>query len=62
MENRNFMHTDVKTTLIEKLNNRTAKVAVLGMGYVGLPLATVFGEAGFSVIPASIRLQRRSSC
>jgi UDP-N-acetyl-D-glucosamine dehydrogenase len=49
MENRNFMHTDVKTTLIEKLNNRTAKVAVLGMGYVGLPLATVFGEAGFTV-------------
>jgi UDP-N-acetyl-D-glucosamine dehydrogenase len=43
------MHTDVKTSLIAKLNDRTAKVVVLGMGYVGLPLATVFGEAGFSV-------------
>jgi len=35
--------------LIEKLRNKTARVAVLGMGYVGLPFATVFSEAGFEV-------------
>ncbi len=39
-----------KTDLIKKLRDKTAKVAVLGLGYVGLPLAVVFGEAGFNVI------------
>ena len=40
----------VKAGLLNKLHNRTAKVAVLGLGYVGLPFATVFADAGFSVI------------
>jgi UDP-N-acetyl-D-glucosamine dehydrogenase len=44
------MTTDTKDALIQKFTDRTAKIAVLGMGYVGLPLATVFGEAGFQVI------------
>jgi len=39
----------IKADLLEKLKNRTAKVAVLGLGYVGLPFATVFAEAGFEV-------------
>jgi len=39
----------VKDTLIEKLKNKTAQIAILGLGYVGLPLAVVFGEAGFRV-------------
>lgn len=39
----------IKNTLIEKLKNKTAEIAVLGLGYVGLPLAVVFGEAGFKV-------------
>ena len=37
------------STLIDRLQNKTARVAVLGLGYVGLPLATVFAEAGFRV-------------
>ncbi|MBE9523655.1 MAG: nucleotide sugar dehydrogenase [Chloroflexi bacterium] len=41
--------SSVKSELLAKLNNRTAKVAVLGLGYVGLPFATVFAEAGFEV-------------
>jgi UDP-N-acetyl-D-glucosamine dehydrogenase len=36
--------------LIQRLKDRTAVVAVLGLGYVGLPFATVFAEAGFKVI------------
>jgi UDP-N-acetyl-D-glucosamine dehydrogenase len=36
-------------TLIEKLHGKEARVAILGLGYVGLPLAVVFGEAGFNV-------------
>ena len=35
--------------LINKLENKTARVAILGLGYVGLPLAVVFAEAGFKV-------------
>lgn len=43
------MPQDTRQELIEKLNSHTAKVAVVGMGYVGLPLAVVFAEAGFDV-------------
>jgi UDP-N-acetyl-D-glucosamine dehydrogenase len=39
-----------KQQLIRQINDRTARVAILGLGYVGLPLAVVFAEAGFSVI------------
>lgn len=38
-----------KKTLIEKFEKKEAKIAILGMGYVGLPLAVVFAEAGFEV-------------
>lgn len=38
-----------KESVIKKLKNKEAKVAILGMGYVGLPLAVVFAEAGFHV-------------
>ncbi|KAF0109332.1 MAG: UDP-glucose/GDP-mannose dehydrogenase [Anaerolineaceae bacterium] len=39
----------IKDTLIKKLKDKTARVGILGMGYVGLPLAVVFAEAGFHV-------------
>jgi len=38
-----------KETLIEKLKEKKACIGILGLGYVGLPLAVVFGEAGFAV-------------
>lgn len=44
------MSTDVKAHLLTQLQNRTAVVSVLGLGYVGLPLAVVFAEAGYRVI------------
>ena len=37
-------------TLKEKLESRKAKVGVIGLGYVGLPLAVEFAKAGFSVV------------
>jgi len=40
---------DYSIKLIEKFKNKKAKLAVLGMGYVGLPFATVFASAGFDV-------------
>jgi UDP-N-acetyl-D-glucosamine dehydrogenase len=38
-----------KETLIKKFKSKDAKIAILGLGYVGLPLAVVFAEAGFHV-------------
>ncbi|MEB2333631.1 MAG: nucleotide sugar dehydrogenase [Anaerolineaceae bacterium] len=38
-----------KENLIQKFKNKEARVAILGLGYVGLPLAVVFAEAGFNV-------------
>ena len=35
--------------LREKIEDRSARVAILGLGYVGLPLAVEFGRAGFRV-------------
>ena len=37
-------------TFIEKVTARSAVVGVIGQGYVGLPLALVFAEAGFRAI------------
>ena len=38
-----------KETLIKKLREKDVRIGILGLGYVGLPLAVVFGEAGFMV-------------
>src|SRR4051794_13216851 len=35
--------------LSEKIANKTARVGIVGLGYVGLPLAVEFAKAGFSV-------------
>ena len=43
------MPSTIQQTLINQLEERSARIAVLGLGYVGLPLAVVFAEAGFSV-------------
>jgi UDP-N-acetyl-D-glucosamine dehydrogenase len=40
---------DYQKQLIERFENKTAKIGILGLGYVGLPLAVVFAEAGFTV-------------
>lgn len=40
----------LKSELIEKINNKTAKVGVVGLGYVGLPLAVEKANAGYKTI------------
>jgi len=40
----------LKETLLAKIDDRTACVGVVGLGYVGLPLALEFAKAGFHVI------------
>jgi len=46
--------TDYQNSLAEKLSERTARIAVVGQGYVGLPLAVEFASAGFPVIGLDI--------
>lgn len=46
--------------LIDRFSNRQASLGVIGLGYVGLPLAVVLAKAGFSVVgidsdPAKIK-------
>src|SRR5699024_7768611 len=41
--------------LIEKLNNKTAIIGVVGLGYVGLPLAVEKAKAGYNVIGFDIQ-------
>jgi len=43
------MEKSIKEKLINQFEKRETRIAVLGLGYVGLPLAVVFADAGFSV-------------
>ncbi len=40
--------------LIARLDNRTARLGVIGLGYVGLPLAVELAQAGFEVFGVDI--------
>ena len=44
--------------LSERLRNRSARVSVIGQGYVGLPLAVELARAGFSVMGLDTDLDR----
>jgi UDP-N-acetyl-D-glucosamine dehydrogenase len=41
--------TDYITTLLDRIQNKQARIGVIGLGYVGLPLAVEFALVGFSV-------------
>ena len=44
--------------LLDKIRNKTAEIGIIGMGYVGLPLAVEFGKAGFKVTGLDVDLER----
>src|ERR1039457_5653944 len=44
--------------LAEKIRTRRARVGIVGLGYVGLPLAVEFAKAGFSVTGIDISTQK----
>ncbi len=43
------MSTTSITTLLDRIRTKQARVGVIGLGYVGLPLAVEFARAGFHV-------------
>ncbi len=44
--------------LLKKIENNEARMGVIGLGYVGLPVACLFAEAGYDVIGIDIRKDR----
>jgi UDP-N-acetyl-D-glucosamine dehydrogenase len=44
--------------LEEKIKNKTVKIGIVGLGYVGLPLALAFAEAGFRVLGFDVQQKR----
>jgi UDP-N-acetyl-D-glucosamine dehydrogenase len=49
---------EYKEDLLAKLNGRSATIAVVGLGYVGLPLACAFAEAGHRVIGIDVSIDK----
>ncbi len=47
--------------LIEKIRTRQACVSVIGLGYVGLPLAVEFAKAGFKTIAFDVDVDKVES-
>src|SRR5258708_12194603 len=39
-----------KEQLLTRLTDHSAKISIVGLGYVGLPLAVAFAEVGFTVV------------
>ena len=58
--NQPFMPAIKYKTLMEKIQVREASVAIIGLGYVGLPLAVAFAEAGFPVTGIDIDPKKSS--
>jgi UDP-N-acetyl-D-glucosamine dehydrogenase len=48
----------LKQQLLDKINNKTAKVGVVGLGYVGLPLAVEKASAGYETIGFDVQDQK----
>lgn len=47
--------SSIAAELQNKISSKTARVGVLGLGYVGLPLAVEFAKAGFEVIGIDVQ-------
>ncbi len=48
----------MKEALLDKIRDHRAVVAVVGLGYVGLPLVVAFAEHGFPVIGIDVDVQK----
>ncbi|MHC9542836.1 MAG: nucleotide sugar dehydrogenase [Vulcanimicrobiota bacterium] len=52
------IHNTTAQELAEKIRNKTAKIAVIGAGYVGLPLALGYARRGFFVTAIDDNVQK----
>lgn len=44
--------------LLKRIDDRSAVVGVVGLGYVGLPVAVSFAEAGFNVLGVDLDMSK----
>ncbi|MEW6009124.1 MAG: nucleotide sugar dehydrogenase [Candidatus Omnitrophota bacterium] len=51
----------MRSVLAQKINNKKFRLAVIGLGYVGLPLAVEFAKKGFAVTGIDIDKQKVKS-
>jgi len=54
-------HASHFTELAEKIRSKTARVGVVGLGYVGLPLAVEFAKVGFHVTGIDLSVPKVTS-
>src|SRR5258708_24721901 len=47
--------------LLDRIEHRRARLGVIGLGYVGLPLAVEFGKAGYPVVGIDVNAARVAS-
>ena len=52
------MKQSMKRTLLQKINDRTLIAGVVGLGYVGLPLAVEKAKAGFKTIGFDVQAEK----
>ncbi len=50
--------SDVKKQLLDKIANKTAVVGIVGLGYVGLPLATEFASPATRPLALTYKARR----
>ena len=48
----------VASSLLDKIHSRQARAGVVGLGYVGLPLAVEFGRAGLSTVGIDLDVRK----
>ncbi len=57
-----MIYSEAATTkLLQRIEQRTAVIGVIGLGYVGLPLAVEFARAGFRVVGFDVDAARVAS-
>lgn len=66
-DGKSMTETTSAAALRGRIEGRTAKVGIIGLGYVGLPLALAFAERGFPVLgfdvdPAKVEALGRGEC
>ena len=49
---------DIRSSLLSKIADRTLEVGVVGLGYVGLPLAVEKAKAGFKTVGFDVQQEK----
>ena len=61
MDRPNIELTNTAKALVAKIESKSARVGVVGLGYVGLPLAVEFAKAGFHVTGIEVNAEKTAA-